>query len=66
MPSRSSLREYHLLITRGNGGYSWEIRFNRHARAVQTSVSVHASHDGAQEAGNKALLKLKADLLSHG
>ena len=66
VPTKSSLREYHLLVIRLDAGFKWELRFNEHARPVRTSKEVWACRDDAEREGTSALEAFKAELLAGG
>ena len=62
MPSKRehSLRAYHLLVVRQTSGFGWQIRYNRHANAVEQSPGTITTHDEAQANGQEALLRHRA------
>lgn len=56
------LREYHLLIIRNRGGFSWEVRYNRHAKPVRVCHEIYPSQDEANRHGQIALDAIKEEL----
>ena len=59
----NSLRDYHLLVTRGSDGFEWQVRYNRHANPVQRSEGTYPTQVEASAAGEVALaiLRRKSD-----
>jgi hypothetical protein len=55
------LRDYHLLIKREADGFEWQIRYDRHANAVQRSQVLYGTHEDAAAAGDKVLATLKRE-----
>ena len=56
------LRDYHLLVKRESDGFEWQIRYDRHANAVQRSPSLYATHEEAAVEGSKVLATLKREV----
>ena len=56
------LRDYHLLIKRESEGFEWQIRYDRHANAVQRSQVLYATHEEAAAEGSKVLATLKREV----
>ena len=70
MPGRkdNSLRTHHLLIARAAAGFTWQIRYGRHAGVVEQSSKAHATVAEAEAAGTEALLRHRSasDRLTDG
>ena len=56
------LRDYHLLIKRESEGFEWQIRYDRHANAVQRSQVLYATREEAAAEGSKVLATLKREV----
>ncbi|MDX7953679.1 hypothetical protein P7D22_21170 [Lichenihabitans sp. Uapishka_5] len=54
------LRAYHLLVVRGPEGFTWQVRYDRHANPVERSAMFFPSHAAAEMDGGQALEKHRA------
>lgn len=57
----NTLREYHLLVIRNPGGFSWEVRYGRNAKSVRACNEVYRTQEEASRHGQVALDVVKEE-----